>query len=90
MFCGLDETYSNVAVVALGKKGLGYNELEEVDEGRENVRSAVSGVYPLSGKQFNCCSSYPLCTFVWSFSLGSTSFTKFSPQQFVKKPREFY
>ncbi|KAI0221061.1 Cytosol aminopeptidase [Lamellibrachia satsuma] len=42
VFCGLDETYSNVAVVALGKKGLGYNELEEVDEGRENVRSAVS------------------------------------------------
>ena len=47
VFCGLDETYSNVAVVALGKKGIGYSELEELDEGRENVRAAVSGMCSL-------------------------------------------
>ena len=47
VFCGLDETYSNVAVVALGKKGIGYSEVEELDEGRENVRAAVSGMCTL-------------------------------------------
>ena len=43
MLYGLDEEYPSIAVVSLGKKGTGYNELEELDEGRENVRRAVAG-----------------------------------------------
>ncbi|XP_011155067.1 cytosol aminopeptidase [Harpegnathos saltator] len=43
VFWGLDETnYSGVAVVGLGKQGLGINELEEIHEGKENVRSAAA------------------------------------------------
>ena len=47
MFYGLDPEYSSVAVVSLGKKGAGYNEMEEVDESRENVRTAVAGMFKL-------------------------------------------
>lgn len=44
MFWGLDEVnYSGVAVVGLGKQGLGVNKLEEIHEGKENVRLAASG-----------------------------------------------
>merc|ERR1712004_288598 len=43
LFHGLDAEYTSVGVVSLGKQGVGYNALEEVEEGRENVRSAVAG-----------------------------------------------
>jgi len=43
LFHGLDAEYSSVGVVSLGKQGVGYNALEEVEEGRENVRTAVAG-----------------------------------------------
>lgn len=44
MFWGLDETdYSGVAVVGLGKQNLGVNKLEEIHEGKENVRAAAAG-----------------------------------------------
>ena len=43
MFYGLDSEYTAVAVVGLGKKDAGYNDLEEVEEGRENVRNGVAG-----------------------------------------------
>lgn len=44
MFWGLDETdYSGVAVVSLGKQGLGINKLEEIHEGKESVRAAAAG-----------------------------------------------
>ncbi|XP_071091182.1 cytosol aminopeptidase-like [Haliotis cracherodii] len=47
---GLDEAgFSSVAVVGVGKKGVGYNEQEQVEEGRERVRKAVAnGVRQLS------------------------------------------
>ena len=38
-------SYSSVAVCVLGKHGTGYNELEGLEEGRENVRAAVSGLF---------------------------------------------
>ena len=43
VFYGLDPDFPMVAVVSLGKRGVGFNELEEVDEGRENVRIGVAG-----------------------------------------------
>ncbi|XP_012220482.1 cytosol aminopeptidase [Linepithema humile] len=43
VFWGLDETdYSGVAVVGLGKQGLVINKLEEIHEGKENVRAAAA------------------------------------------------
>lgn len=44
MFWGLDESdYSGIAVVGLGKQGLGVNKLEEIHEGKESVRAAAAG-----------------------------------------------
>ena len=43
VFYGLDPEYPSIAVVNLGKKGASFSELEELDEGRENVRKAVAG-----------------------------------------------
>ena len=45
VFYGLDSEYSGVAVVSLGKPGVGYNAAEEIEEGKENVRIAVAGSY---------------------------------------------
>ncbi|XP_063963315.1 cytosol aminopeptidase-like [Lytechinus pictus] len=42
VFYGLNEEFSKVAVVGLGKKSAGVNDLEEIDEGRENVRVAMA------------------------------------------------
>ncbi|XP_076164692.1 cytosol aminopeptidase isoform X2 [Ptiloglossa arizonensis] len=43
VFWGLDEEYYvGVAVVGLGKKNLGINQLEEVHEGKENIRIAAA------------------------------------------------
>ncbi|KAL6262665.1 hypothetical protein P5V15_005458 [Pogonomyrmex californicus] len=43
VFWGLDETdYTGVAVVGLGKQDLGINKLEEIHEGKENVRAAAA------------------------------------------------
>ncbi|XP_024887625.1 cytosol aminopeptidase-like [Temnothorax curvispinosus] len=43
VFWGLDETdYAGVAVVGLGKQGLGINKLEEIHEGKESVRAAAA------------------------------------------------
>ncbi|XP_011863940.1 PREDICTED: cytosol aminopeptidase-like [Vollenhovia emeryi] len=43
VFWGLDETdYAGVAVVGLGKQGLGVNKLEEIHEGKESVRAAAA------------------------------------------------
>ncbi|KZC05947.1 Cytosol aminopeptidase, partial [Dufourea novaeangliae] len=43
VFWGLDEKeYVGVAVVGLGKKNLGINQLEEVHEGKENIRTAAA------------------------------------------------
>ncbi|XP_059148773.1 cytosol aminopeptidase-like isoform X2 [Physella acuta] len=39
---GLDETYSTVAVANLGKQDAGYDDTEQVDQGKENVRTAVA------------------------------------------------
>lgn len=43
MFWGLETDYSGVAVVSLGKQGLGVNKLEEIHEGKESVRAAAAG-----------------------------------------------
>lgn len=42
MLYGLDEIYSTVAVANLGKQDAGYDEVEQVDQGRENIRAAVA------------------------------------------------
>lgn len=42
VFYGLDEEYSSVAVVSLGKRGAGFCEQEQLDLGRDNVRTAVA------------------------------------------------
>ncbi|XP_059148774.1 cytosol aminopeptidase-like [Physella acuta] len=39
---GLDETYSTVTVANLGKQDEGYDDTEQVDQGKENVRTAVA------------------------------------------------
>jgi hypothetical protein len=40
----LDERdYTGVAVVSLGKRNLGINNLEELHEGKESVRIAAAG-----------------------------------------------
>lgn len=46
MLFGLDEEFPLVSVVHVGKKGQGFNELEELDEGRENVRAAIASNFP--------------------------------------------
>ncbi|KAK9301667.1 hypothetical protein QLX08_006084 [Tetragonisca angustula] len=43
IFWGLDEKdYVGIAVVGLGKKNLGINQLEEIHEGKENIRIAAA------------------------------------------------
>ncbi|XP_012288936.1 cytosol aminopeptidase isoform X2 [Orussus abietinus] len=43
IFWGLDDAdYAAVAVVGLGKHNLGVNDLEEVHEGKENIRTAAA------------------------------------------------
>jgi aminopeptidase len=42
VFYGLDSEFSSVAVVSLGKAGVGYNAAEQIEEGKENVRIAVA------------------------------------------------
>ena len=48
IFYGLDDTYDSIAVVSLGKGDKSYNDIEEIDEDRENVRAAVAGQLLLS------------------------------------------
>lgn len=43
-FYGLDGEFSTVTAVCIGKKGIGYNELEGLDEGRDQIRSAVASM----------------------------------------------
>lgn len=48
IFWGLDEKdYAGVAVVGLGKRNLGINNLEQIHEGKENIRIAAAGRYSL-------------------------------------------
>lgn len=39
---GLDGNYSAVAVANLGKQDVGYDEVEQLDQGKENIRAAVA------------------------------------------------
>ncbi|XP_055844532.1 cytosol aminopeptidase-like [Episyrphus balteatus] len=41
VFSNVDSEYRSVAVVGLGREGAGFNELEMLDEGMENVRTAA-------------------------------------------------
>ena len=43
MFYGLHPNFPAVAMVNLGRRDATYNEQEELDEARENVRVAVGG-----------------------------------------------
>lgn len=43
MFHDICDEFGAVAVVGLGKSGLGYNEQEEIHEDKENVRIAAAG-----------------------------------------------
>ncbi|XP_035825586.1 cytosol aminopeptidase [Aplysia californica] len=40
---GLDESFPAVAVANLGKQDVGFDENEQLDQGKENVRAAVAG-----------------------------------------------
>lgn len=40
----LNQEFPAVAVVGLGKANAGFNEQEEVDEGKEAVRTAAAGL----------------------------------------------
>ncbi|XP_055327958.1 cytosol aminopeptidase-like [Paramacrobiotus metropolitanus] len=42
IFHGVDDAYTTIVVVGLGSKQAGVNELEQWDEGRENVRVAAA------------------------------------------------
>ena len=42
VFYDAHEEYGGIAIVSLGKQSAGFNELEELEEGRENVRTAVA------------------------------------------------
>ncbi|XP_055640892.1 cytosol aminopeptidase-like [Toxorhynchites rutilus septentrionalis] len=57
VFNNIDPDYGSVAVVGLGLEGLGYNELEQLDEGLENIRIA-SGVGAM-------CLATNGCTRIW-------------------------
>lgn len=57
VFNNIDPDYGSVAVVGLGMEGLGYNELEQLDEGLENIRIA-SGVGAM-------CLATTGCTRIW-------------------------
>ncbi|BFY99051.1 hypothetical protein BsWGS_02091 [Bradybaena similaris] len=39
---GIDGNYSAVAVANLGKQDVGYDEVEQLDQGKENIRAAVA------------------------------------------------
>ncbi|XP_071828258.1 cytosol aminopeptidase-like [Apostichopus japonicus] len=53
VYHGIDEKYTSIAVVGLGKKSAGFNELEGLKDCKENVRTAVAaGVRAL--KDVNC------------------------------------
>lgn len=41
IFYSLDNEYPVVSVIGLGPKNAGYNELEEIEEKRENIRAAI-------------------------------------------------
>lgn len=56
VFYNLTPDYEAVAVVGLGKKGQGYNELEEIYENKESVRIAAAG---------KCCLFYVYYTFFY-------------------------
>lgn len=53
VFNNIDPDYSSVAVVGVGIEGIGFNELEMLDEGMENVRVAA-GVGARSLQQQGC------------------------------------
>ncbi|XP_070539846.1 cytosol aminopeptidase-like [Ptychodera flava] len=42
LFYGIDKEYTSVAVVGLGKQSAGVNELEEINESKENIRTAAA------------------------------------------------
>ncbi|XP_037936328.1 cytosol aminopeptidase-like [Teleopsis dalmanni] len=42
VFSNIDTEYRTVAVVGVGREGIGFNELEMIDEGMENVRVAAA------------------------------------------------
>ena len=50
LFFGLDDEFSSLAVVSLGKKDAGFNKAEEIDEGKENIRIGVAGILRLNEK----------------------------------------
>ena len=54
---GLDDVYTHVAVVKLGSHSANFNELEEIDERRENVRIAMAGALLLKNfrRDVECC-----------------------------------
>lgn len=54
VFYNLSSEFKAVSVVGLGDGSLGYNKLEEIDEGKETVRTAAAGTVWLQNK-INYC-----------------------------------
>lgn len=64
VFNNVDDEFNSIAVVGLGLEGIGFNELEMLDEGMENVRIAAGiGARSLQmigiGDIFMDCMDYP-------------------------------
>ena len=45
VFYNLQQKFPVVAVVGLGKQDSSFNEEEQIDEGKENIRVAASGKF---------------------------------------------
>ena len=43
LFIDQQQDFNNIALTNLGKRGLSFNEQEEVDEGKENIRAGIAG-----------------------------------------------
>lgn len=57
VFNNIDQEFTSVAVVGVGLEGIGFNELEMLDEGMENVRIAA-GIGAQSLQRLRCTDIY--------------------------------
>ncbi|XP_037938257.1 cytosol aminopeptidase-like [Teleopsis dalmanni] len=57
VFTNIDQEFKAVAVVGLGREGIGFNELEMLDEGMENARVAA-GIGARSLQNLGCTEIY--------------------------------
>lgn len=61
IFNGIDKQYESICIVGAGKEGLGYNQLETLHEGMENVRVAAAiGAQQLEAEKCSSISLEPM------------------------------